>query len=722
MRLQGGTAFAVLLWATATMAGAQGGADAGTGSGEVDYFLDLDQQLSQVKVVSASQQEEALAETPVPVTVITAEMIRNIGAKNLQDVLITYVPGMSRVEDHNELNVAMHGVYGSSQQKILILLDGHRLNSHAYSSANPDFAISLDKVRQIEVLRGPGSSLYGNIALTAVINIVTKNPKDVSGVEVRGGLGSNGEQTLNAVVGGELGHDHDLLLWGSEYSAQGEPRLIPASQDLAAVPTDHIAYLGGVGNPVSYDVGMRYHLGELTAMASARQGSHVDPFTASGVTGESYDRGAYRDFNGWGPGVTTGFNHFEVAWNHPFTDKLSLEAVGTYDTALVTAYFAMNPVNSSGTILTFTDDATGARAQVRWDEEIPGLGAGNLIAGMQLERMRVLDSSLLAVANGGLFTSGDTSDAKILQPGSEWTYSLYLQWKQRLYFPGLTANVGLRVDDKRRQSQEQVSDFSPRLALIWAPLEQFDVKLAYAQSFVDAPYFYRYNTLPSYRGAVELTPEHMRAITFTPTVRLLGGKLVNTVNVFYNALTDLVFRNNNAAPTEPIYQNAGELTTAGVEEELTFLQEWYQIRGNATGIWALASKDYGASRSQIFNTPNAMANLIIDLNPLSRWVKGTWLDLTVRMVGRQLSPLNSVFPAGNGGGPVAYVDPDNTVPAATFVNLGVRLTDLPWEGLSIDGTVYNLFDVHAQQGGSTIHPYPLPGRWYSVNLAYHFAR
>ncbi|MCD4691376.1 MAG: Plug domain-containing protein, partial [Calditrichales bacterium] len=109
-------------------------------------------------VVSASKQAEPLQEVPVPVTVITSEMIQNIGAKNLKDVLITYVPGITFSQDHNEINVAMRGVYASSQQKILIMLDGHRLNCRAYSEANPDYSISLDKIKQIEVLRGPGSS------------------------------------------------------------------------------------------------------------------------------------------------------------------------------------------------------------------------------------------------------------------------------------------------------------------------------------------------------------------------------------------------------------------------------------------------------------------------------------------------------------------------------------------------------------------------------------
>lgn len=80
---------------------------------------------SDTTIVSASQQAEPLKEAPVPVTVITSEMIERVGAKTLKDVLITYVPGMTFIQDHNEVVVAERGIYGSSQQKMLVLLDGH---------------------------------------------------------------------------------------------------------------------------------------------------------------------------------------------------------------------------------------------------------------------------------------------------------------------------------------------------------------------------------------------------------------------------------------------------------------------------------------------------------------------------------------------------------------------------------------------------------------------
>ena len=88
------------------------------------YFKRLIDSLKGSKntIVSASRQAETLEEAPVPVTLITEEMIKAIGARTLKDVLITYVPGMTSVESPNEVNVAMHGVYSAGQEKILIML------------------------------------------------------------------------------------------------------------------------------------------------------------------------------------------------------------------------------------------------------------------------------------------------------------------------------------------------------------------------------------------------------------------------------------------------------------------------------------------------------------------------------------------------------------------------------------------------------------------------
>lgn len=108
---------------------------------------------STATVTTASSQAESLDEVPVPVTLITEDMIRASGARHLKELLVLYVPGMTNVECNEEMNIAMRGIYSSGQEKILIMLNGHRLNSYSTNVARPDFSISLEKIRQIEVDR-----------------------------------------------------------------------------------------------------------------------------------------------------------------------------------------------------------------------------------------------------------------------------------------------------------------------------------------------------------------------------------------------------------------------------------------------------------------------------------------------------------------------------------------------------------------------------------------
>ena len=166
-------------------------------------------------ITTASSQAESLAEAPVPTTLITEEMIRNCGGRNLQEVLAAYVPGMNLIDCNDDINIAMRGIYSSTQEKILIMLNGHRLNSYATNTAAPDFSISLEKVKQIEVLRGPASSLYGDVALTGVVNIITKQGADVDGIQAKAGAGNYGQIRADAVFGKRY-FDIDLLLWGRD--------------------------------------------------------------------------------------------------------------------------------------------------------------------------------------------------------------------------------------------------------------------------------------------------------------------------------------------------------------------------------------------------------------------------------------------------------------------------------------------------------------------------
>jgi iron complex outermembrane receptor protein len=681
------------------------------------------EELLNVAIVSASMQQESLGESPVPVTVITAEMIRQSGARNLQDALIMFVPGMTLVEDHNELNVAMRGVYASSQQKILIMLDGHRLNSRAYSSANPDFSIDLSKVKQIEVLRGPASSLYGNVALTAVINIITRKGKDVDGLTVSGGLGDYGQRTGHLLFGTSfLEGKGDVLVWGSLYRSSGQSIDIPASEEFSAVPVAGTALVGANQQPASYDLGFKLRFGDLSLMASRRYGKWTPPFSDTGITGEVYDANRYHPFQDNGPGLGQRYNHLELKYAHDLSKAIQFEASIYYDTSETLGYTITNPATGGGLFIGWNDDDVGGIVDARYSYSAGPAGSGAVTVGTQLEMMRLIGSTEISGSNGILTTVVESPTKPLLQSGHEETLSAFLQVKHQ-FRSWLVFNGGFRYDFKERHLGEPISDLSPRLALVFLGGERFDVKLSYSQSFVDAPYWYRYNSLASYSGSQSLRPEHLRSLQLTPTVTLLDGQFKNTLNLFYNNLYDFIFRNNAAVAPAPFYQNAGSLQTIGAEEEVAWIQRYYHLRGNATYQYLLKASSYPADESshRINNVPSLVANVIADANPLFPWTDKLWLNASLRYTSSQLSPINITFKDAAGNVVNRFNEPGNEVKGYVVSNVGAHLSDFPVAGLDADATVYNVFNQRYDQGGSPLHPYPQPGRWFLVNLSYHLS-
>ncbi|MGX8695654.1 MAG: TonB-dependent receptor plug domain-containing protein, partial [Prevotella sp.] len=253
-------------------------------------------------ITTASSQSEQLSEVPVPTTLITQEMIQDCGARNLQEVLATYVPGMNIVDCNDDINIAMRGIYSTGQEKILIMLNGHRLNSYCTNIAAPDFSISLEKVKQIEVLRGPASSLYGGVSLTAVVNVITKQGADVDGLEAKAGIG-NYEQLKGGLLFGKRYFDLDLLIWGSFYKAKGESVYI-SREETGMQMTDGDVIIGGIGPKPNYDFGLQMKYRNLQFLYNATRSQIVSPFTMS-YTFSPYTLDKYRTLNGLAPSYAT---------------------------------------------------------------------------------------------------------------------------------------------------------------------------------------------------------------------------------------------------------------------------------------------------------------------------------------------------------------------------------------------------------------------------------
>ncbi|UII28793.1 TonB-dependent receptor plug domain-containing protein [Fulvivirga maritima] len=166
------------------------------------------EELMNIPIAVASSQALSPRESPGIVSLITADDIAKSGARDMIDVLRT-VPGFQLGMDvSGVLGIGIRGNW-AFEGKVLILLDGHEMNETSYATTSIGDRFPLDQIERIEIIRGPGSALYGGYAELGVINIISKKAENISGASAAISYGQMqsdfGRFSSTVMVGKELG-------------------------------------------------------------------------------------------------------------------------------------------------------------------------------------------------------------------------------------------------------------------------------------------------------------------------------------------------------------------------------------------------------------------------------------------------------------------------------------------------------------------------------------
>jgi len=155
--------------------------------------------LANVEVTSASKEPEEIWRTPAAVYVLTQEDIRRSGATNIPEVL-RLVPGLQVARiNSNQWSVNIRGLGSGFSKSVLVLIDGRSVYTPLYAGVYWDVQnVLLDDVERIEVIRGPGGTIWGSNAVNGVINIITKNAQHTHGTYASAS-GGNIDQSGDAV-------------------------------------------------------------------------------------------------------------------------------------------------------------------------------------------------------------------------------------------------------------------------------------------------------------------------------------------------------------------------------------------------------------------------------------------------------------------------------------------------------------------------------------------
>jgi len=626
------------------------------------------EELMNITIESVSKFEQRVVEAPASISIITSDDIKKYGYRNLPDILRS-VRGLFVNYDRNYNYVGFRGFSrpGDYDTRILILIDGHRLNEPIYDSPGTggDFILDVDLIDRVEVIRGPSSSLYGSSAFLGIINVKTKRGKDIDGVEVSGAGGRFSTRNGRLSYGDKFENGLELLLSGTGFGSDGDRRLF--YQEFNNPTTNN-----GIAKNRDGEQGQSF-FGSLSykgfRLAAGYVNRKKDIPTASFET----------VFNT--PNSTTDRKGFvDLKYEYEFASNLSLKARTYYDNYYYKglAYYDYGLAN-----LVLNKD----------------FGWANTV-GTELQITKTLFDKHKVIF-GGEFQYVLQQDQKnydievyLDERNSSRNWAVYLQDEYEI-LKGLRLTGGVRFD---HFSLSDNSAVSPRVGLVYLPFDKTVIKLLYGHAFRAPNAFELFYQVPTFfLPSNGLGPERTRTVELL-VQQYLGFNLWGTANLYYQKSKDIISQIVEPVSGLPMFQNAGGVTQKGVEFELE--GKWQN------GIRSRLS--YAVQRTEDTDTKLRLTNSPVHLAKFNGVVPLMDDKLFLGLEERFTSGRKTL--AGNqiGGFWVTNV---------TLFNQNL------FKGLDLSASIYNLFGKKYSDPGAGEHvqdKIQQDGRGFRFKLTYRF--
>ena len=674
-------------------------------------MLSGDEQLVSI----ATGTPQPVSKAPSVATVITAADIKATGATDLSEILET-VPGL-HVSRNGFLWQPIYSIRGISTQfnpEVLILLNGIPITNGFYGNrGNQMGGFPVDHVSRIEVIRGPGSALYGAEAVSGVINIVTKTANEIDGTEF--GLRAGSFDTYDGWVqhGGRVG-EVDVAAYLRLGHTDGFRRTIEADAQTALDSAfgTHASHAPGQINTGYDSIDARLdlsfdkwrfrtgYIGRPNLEMGAGVADALDPTTKSDAH----------------------YANADLTWHDA---KFSQD----WDVTAQASYYDIAETNSDVTLFPAgsalplplpggTGSTIGMVGRPQHWERQERLSLSGLYGGLERHKLRVgagynvddlyrtTETKNFTFAGGvpvcinldcSMVTATEANGLLFLSPHLRRSYYAYAQ-DEWFFAPDWTLTAGLRHD--------RYSDFggttNPRLAVVWDTAYNLTTKLMFGRAF-RAPTFVELYTVnnPASRGNPDLKPETIDT-TELAFAWQAQPNLKTGLNLFHYRMQDVIRYVANADPsTGSTAQNAGDQHGSGFELEFAW---------DATADIRLLG-NYAYQRSIDENTnqdaglaPHHHAYLRTDW----RFVPGWTLSGQVNYVADRKRQAGDTRPQ---------------IADYTTADLTLRTNRLH-KDLELALSVRNLFDANAREptsGAAAVNiPFdlPLPGRSYFAELRY----
>lgn len=425
--------------------------------------------LNDTVVVSASKSEGALINAPATMSLVTSEQLASTPAQNYGD-LMRSVPGVNVIQlSARDVNVtSRHGTSTLSNSQ-LVLLDDRSIYLDFFGLVLWDFLpTNLSDIKQIEVIRGPASAVWGANALTGVVNVITKTPREAVGTSVSlsaGGFSRNAGSTAGKGMGSLFG----------------------ANVSIARAPSAKLSYRVSAGyfnsDPLPRPIG-RIPLITDPRDSSAKVGGALYPADLTGTPGASFqndgtsqpkfDARVDQELNrgrltySAGVGGSSGIIHTGIG---PFDiQKGAYQGYGKvgYRRDALKVNFFTNFTHAEAPNLLLPDPTTGKPLQLNFSTQTYDVEVGDsLTAGTR---------QVLTFGGNIRRNNFDITIAPAAENRTE--LGAYLQ--DEIFFDKMRFTAGARVDKFGNLSDPV---FSPRLAAVFKPAPEHSIRVAFNRAF-----------------------------------------------------------------------------------------------------------------------------------------------------------------------------------------------------------------------------------------------
>lgn len=502
------------------------------------------EELMQVEVETvsgASRYEQPVSEAPASVSIVTADQIKKYGYRNLGDILQS-VPGFSVTNDRNYQYAGIRGfgLPGDYGTRVLLMVDGVRQNDPIFNSVfiGNEVIVDTDLIERVEIIRGPGHTLYGANSMMAVINIVTKRGRDLDGFEVSGEASSFDGYRGRASYGSRFGNTTEMLISGTFFHSRGQDLFY---QEFAS-PASNFGWARDCDREQAGSAFLKLAYRDVTLEAGYVKRDKILPTAPWGTV-----------FNN--PGTETGDSSLfvDLKYQHSFengTDLMSRFSWNQYSYDGHYMYDWADPGDPPLLIDNIDKDRSAwVMGEIQVSKEL--MNKHRLLGGVEFRDALRMDQQNFDVAM-------NLDDRR-----SFWNVGFYLQDEYHI-LDNLILNAGIRYD----YFETFGSTVNPRVALIFSPFSRTTFKFLFGTAF-RAPNGYE---LYYGDGSTQKTNQELHEESSTNCELILeqnlGKHFRGTVSGYYTWIRNLITLATDPADDLLVFRNIGRAELRGMELEL----------------------------------------------------------------------------------------------------------------------------------------------------------